>query len=67
MELFDILAFIATGGYLIIVPCFILCFMLAIQLSIKGEKNQLLKLSVLVTIVLAIILYAPIIGIYNRV
>lgn len=67
MELFDLLAFIATGGYLILVPCFILCFLLAIQLSIKEEKSQLHKLSVIVTIILAIILYAPIIAIYSKI
>ena len=67
MALFDVFAFIATGGYLLLVPCFILCFLLTIQLSIKEEKPQLLKFTVIVTIVLAIILYAPIIAIYNKV
>jgi hypothetical protein len=67
MELFDVLALIATGGYLLLVPCFILCFLLAIRLSIKEEKNQLHKFTVVAAIVLAIILYAPIIAIFSKV
>lgn len=67
MELFDVLAFIATGGYLILVPCFILCFLLAIRLSIKEEKNQLHKFTVVAAIALAIILYAPVVALYSKI
>lgn len=65
MELFDALAIVATGGYLLIIPCFVLSFLLSIELSVKGEQHRLHKALIIVTIVLAIILYAPIIATYN--
>ena len=65
MELFDVLTNVATGGFLLIIPCFILAFLLAIELSVKGKQNRLHKFLVIITVVLAIILYAPIIALYN--